>query len=178
MFCCLPQKNNEKNIYPKQVIRDQVENIYIKEDEEIKEEEIKEEDIKEEEIKDEGIEEEEIKEEIIEDEETQLCLKCSKILRLNELYSIEIEKIPINVCKKCSELSKIELNNWYTDTCVKNIKDFILTIKFKSKNYIFVKYQDEDINKSINRFIRLIGINNEKINKKINKLIKNKLLKK
>jgi hypothetical protein len=114
----------------------------------------------------------------IEDRETHLCLKCSKILRLNKLYSIEIDKIHINVCKKCSELSEIELNNWYTSTCVKNIKDIILTIKFKSKNYVFVKYENEDINNAINRFIRLIGINNEKTNKRINKLIKNKLLKK
>tara|TARA_B100000900_G_scaffold416164_1_gene449641 strand:- start:3483 stop:4217 length:735 start_codon:yes stop_codon:yes gene_type:complete len=244
MLCCIPRKNDKKNTYQKKVIREQVENIYIEENEnqEIEdniETEVDIENEKEMEDKEryvvcdncdetidcwnsniyclykgeqknsneemticvncyedlreqfkqegyncddwdesEGEEEEKEEEKEIEDRETHLCLKCSKILRLNELYSIEIDKIHINVCKKCSELSETELNNWYTSTCVKTVKDITLTIKFKSKNYIFVKYENEDINNSINRFIRLVGINNVKINKKINKLIKNKLLKK
>ena len=172
MLCCIPRKR--KKVIDTQNIIEQEPNEYPRENIYIDDINLDNNEIEEEEIEEEEIEEEEI-ENIIEEIETHICLKCNAILRLNELYSITIEKTHLNVCKKCHSLSEKELQIWYNSKCVKNIKDKILTVKYKLKNYIFVKYENEDIEASINRFIKLIGINNEKIIKKVNILIKNKL---
>ena len=105
-----------------------------------------------------------------------MCLLCNKFIKLNELYLIEIEKTHINTCEKCHNLSENEILDLFNKKCTKYIKEKSITIKYKEKNYIFVKYKDEDITSAINRIIKLIGINTNK-NYYIN-LIKNKLVEK
>ena len=114
--------------------------------------------------------------EYIEDLKTEICLLCNKFVKLNELYLIEIEETHINACEKCHNLTEIEIIELFNNKCTKFIKEKTITIKYKQKNYIFVKYANEDLNCSINRFIKLIGINKNK-NYYIN-LIKNKLIEK
>ena len=48
-----------------------------------------------------------------------------------------------------------------------------MTIKYKKKNYIFVKYVNEDLENAVNRFMNLIGLKNNDYNyNKLYNLIK------
>ena len=124
----------------------------------------------------EKIEEIEIIKKYIEDLKTEMCLLCNNFVKLNELYLIEIEQTHINACERCHNLTENEIMEVFKKKCTKLVEEKKITIKYKQKNYILVKYANEDANCCINRFIRLLGINKNK-NYYIN-LIKNKLIEK
>ena len=166
------QTNNDTNTDIKHIeIEEIIETEEIEEEDKIETEEIEEEE--EEEDEEDKIE---TITEYIEDLKTEICLLCNNFVKLNELYLIEIGKTHINACEKCHNLTEIEIMEVFNKKCTIFIKEKIITIKYKQKNYILVKYVNEEINCCINRFIRLLGINKNK-NYYIN-LIKNKLIEK
>ena len=99
----------------------------------------------------------------------------ASITEVNQKW-IDIENTHINACEKCHNLSETEIIELFNKKCTKFIKEKTITIKYKQKNYILVKYANEDLNSSINKFIKLIGINKNQ-NYYIN-LIKNKSIEK
>lgn len=185
MLCCFastrnkPKYNSTNNteLIDKHDTNKDIKNIETEEQEEPEEQEVPEVPEEQEEPEEKKkIEEIETINEYIEDLKTEICLLCNKFVKLNELYLIEIEKTHINVCEKCHNLKETEIIELFNKKCTKFIKEKTITIKYNQKNYIFVKYANEDLNSSIDKFIKLIGINKNK-NHYIN-LIKNKLIEK
>lgn len=98
------------------------------------------------------------------------CMICNKMCVRDEMKNIIINNLDILSCNKCDELDENELIKWFNSHQLKRTKEIEKTIKVRNKSFVLVKYENEDLDDAIDKFINMTGLD-ENLKPKIKKML-------